>query len=63
MIKAIKYWLKGQLIFFLRGAIPLLFVIIFALFAVTWLPEKIVMNAIWSIVVIVGLYILLRKKR
>lgn len=63
MINAIKDWLKGQLIFFLKGAIPLLFVITFALFAVTWLPEKIAMNAIWSIVVIVGLYILLRKKR
>ncbi len=63
MIKTIKDWLKGQLIFFLRGAIPLLFVIIFALFSVNWLPEKIAMNAIWSIVVIVGLYILLRKKR
>lgn len=63
MIKAIKDWLKGQLIFVLRGAIPLLFVIIFALFAVTLLPAKIAMNAIWSIVVIVGLYILLRKKR
>ena len=63
MIKAIKDWLKGQFIFFLRGAIPLLFVIVFALFAVTWLPEKIAMNATWSVVVIVGLYILLRKKR
>lgn len=63
MINAIKDWLKGQFIFFLRGAIPLLFVITCALFAVTWLPEKIAMNAIWSIVVIVGLYILLRKKR
>ena len=63
MIKAIKDWLKSQCIFFLRGAIPLLFVIIFGLFAVTWLPEKIAMNATWSVVVIVGLNILLRKKR
>ncbi|PNC10522.1 hypothetical protein CK477_15005 [Enterobacter cloacae] len=63
MINAIKDWLKSQFMFFLRGAIPLLFVILFSLFAVTWLPEKIAMNAIWSTVVIVGLYILLRKKR
>ncbi len=49
--------------YYLLSLKNILLFIVFALFAVTWLPEKIAMNAIWSFVVIVGLCILLRKKR
>jgi hypothetical protein len=61
-MNSIKLWLKEQILFILRGLVPLLCVIIFALFAVTWLPEKTAMNLIWIFVTIVGLYILLSKR-
>lgn len=61
-MNSIKLWLKEQILFILRGLVPLLCVIIFALFAATWLPEKTAMNLIWIFVTIVGLYILLSKR-
>lgn len=62
MIKAIKDWLKGQFIFFLRGAPPSIRHNI-CIICRNLATRKIAMNAIWSFVVIVGLCILLRKKR